>query len=110
MELLNRDQLKERAAKLAKTARVQIAELDAELELRRLKPTQIIELAAGLQGDKTEQLTAMMQAVAWGCEAIGDTETLEEIGLPFGVIVELFDGVAKLSGLDGKEVTAKAGN
>ena len=37
-------------------------------------------------------------------------ETLEELGLPFGVIVELFDGVAKLSGLDGKEVTAKAGN
>lgn len=106
MQILSADQLRENAAKLKRTATVEIEELGGSLELKRLSPQQMVELAA-LADDQVE---SMRHVVAWSCEAIGGIDGLDQLDLPFGLLAQIFEAAAELNGLSNEATRAKAKN
>ena len=119
MSLLSFDAIRSAAENLPRTKDFEVAELGGTLRLRRLDAGQCVALAGGLDGAASVEARTEAMCRAWSHAVIGEDgeplfpsgEAVADLGLPFGVVAQVFGEIAQLSGLFADdEVKRKAKN
>jgi hypothetical protein len=112
--VLGLSQIQAAAAAIPQTKDLDVAELGGVIRIRRLDAEQCVAMAPQLESDRV----GAMYAAWWCCcidadggQVFGSVEQVKALGLPFGVVAQVFAEIAELSGLlANDEVRARAKN